>query len=276
MPRIIIPPGSGGGGGTGLTVVEEFDFTTATATNLFPSGTYAVNDTDGALIATVTTNNEAALHGPPTSVAVDAVNGTGIVIDCSTTGAADNYRITFPFSTADIDFDNEWFMVEILLSACKLTAAAAGNLSALHVGMANEAELRATRFTGAFTQKVASRMEYKVERYNNNSANRSAAVLDASLGDPNIDTPMHIQIIGAGRVAQVYMDDGTAFAEPYTMGANPTYGYTGQNSQNAFNGAAALWSNAFFVLLLYIDNVDEGWDITIQKVRTCKFSPPLP
>lgn len=270
MPRIIVPSGGGGGGGTGLVQVQEYDFTGAANIDISPIGTHNVLKGDGSALMTMVTSTDSASGAITGTNDVDVTAGSGIVVNVSSGGGAENVVIAGALpTTMKSNFDQDYLMFEWLCTGVAMT----GNNSLIKFKVSTVANMRGTPSNGFVLIKSAAASGYdsKSERQYNTSVSRSSADQSTFTGGN-----LHIQLLMRRHSGIVYIGTGTSFAEPYTLATS--FGLGGRTwpaTRPVGQTSLPQWTTPNMGLQFYCNTTANSCQATIKKFRICKFSPSV-
>ena len=267
MARFVITS-SGGSGAATVTQVKEYDFTDSTSADISAIQSHSVLKGDGSTaLATIVTSTDSASGAITGTNNVNVTSGSGIVVDVSSGGGAENVVLAAALPTdMKSSFDQDYLMFEWLVSGVSMV----GDNSLIKFHVSTAAHMRGLPSNGLVVIKSSGGYDIKGSRQYNNSNSRTSADQSWSGGD------LHIQFLMRRHSGVVYIGTGTSFAEPYTL--STSFGLGGRN----WNGTRPVgqtqqpqWTTPNMALQFYCDGTNDVVQATIKKFRICKFSPSV-
>jgi hypothetical protein len=260
---------AGAAAASSLVLVKEYDFTSCTNIDISANGTHNVLQADGSTaLASIITSTDAGSGAITGTNNVDVTSGSGIVLDVTSGGGAENtiLAVALPTDLKD-EFDQCLLMFEWLIDSVAMT----GTNSLAKFAVSTASSARGTPSNGMTVIKSASGYDLKGERQYNASVARTSADTSTFTGGT-----IHVQFIMRRMSGVVYMDTGTAFADPYTL--STTFGL-GTRAFNATRPVGATqapqWTAPHAAITAYCNTTANAVAFTVKKFRICKFSPSV-
>ena len=255
-----------------LVQVKEYDFTDSTAIDISTAGTYSVLKSDGATaLATIVTTADASGGIIQGTKNID-VNSGGIVVDVTSGSGGENAVLAIALPTDMKDsFDADMLMFEWLISGLTITGT---DNSIVKFKVSTQADMRGTPANGLIVIKSSAASSYDLKgevQYNSGTTRTSADQTVFTGGN------LHIQMLMRRHSGVLYIDTGSAFADPYTI--TTSFGLGGRsygaNRPLGSGGSAPQWSTPYMSLMFDLNTTSDRIQCTIEKFRICKFSPSV-
>ena len=250
-------------------VVKEIDFTTdiTTLDMSAGAGTYTLYEADGTTAKAVFTIGTDISGGACTYTTLEVSGSSGVQVDVTAGGSNKNFYLSVELPST-VDIDKDCVMMEFIIDSMSFGSGSGLCQAQFYLSQAASV-VRAQPSYGLMIARNCgdSQTEYKTQRNYNGSATRSAAQIVAGA----CETAQHIQIIAQNKGGQIYRDNGTSFADPYTVSTFAAD--TGTRTWSAAQPQGDTWTTPYASHFSYLAGSGDQISFNISKIRLIKFKP---